>query len=32
MNGIILLTLALATVYLAVRTELVRYLEGCDLG
>ena len=32
MNSIILLTLAAGTVYLTVRTELVRYLEGLDLG
>ena len=31
MNGIILLTLTVATVYLTVRTEMVRYLEGLDL-
>ena len=32
MNGVILLTLTVATAYLTVRTEMVRYLEGLDLG
>ena len=31
MGGIILLTLTTVTMYSWVRSELVSYLEGCDL-
>lgn len=32
MGGLILLTLTTVTMYSWVRSELVSYLEGCDLG
>lgn len=31
MSGIILLGLTTATMYSWVRSDLIRYLEGCDL-
>ena len=32
MSGIILLTLTAITVWSWTRSDLIRYLEGCDLG
>lgn len=32
MSGLILLTLTTVTMWSWVRSDLIRYLEGCDLG
>jgi len=32
MDGLILLTLTTVTMWSWVRSELITYLEGCDLG
>ena len=32
MDGLILLTLTTVTLWSWVRSELITYLEGCDLG